>query len=74
MKCEEDKIKELLERGDTAVIFPEPVSDHEDDNGSHTGGTLCLFLLGGPGGCEATFHSIPLSHLSFFVEYGVMVE
>ncbi|XP_064594971.1 zinc finger E-box-binding homeobox 2-like isoform X2 [Liolophura sinensis] len=40
VKCEEDKIKELLERGDTAVIFPEPVSDHEDDNGSHTGDSV----------------------------------
>ena len=27
---EEDKIQELLNRSDTAVIFPEPVSDHDD--------------------------------------------
>lgn len=29
-KAEEAKIAELLNRGDTAVIYPEPVSDNEE--------------------------------------------
>jgi len=28
---EEEKIQEYLNRSDTAVIYPEPVSDHEGD-------------------------------------------
>ena len=30
-ESEEDKIQELMNRSDTAVIFPEPVSDPEDN-------------------------------------------
>ncbi|KAK2145695.1 hypothetical protein LSH36_662g02038 [Paralvinella palmiformis] len=31
-ETEEEKIQELMSRSDTAVIFPEPVSDHEEGN------------------------------------------
>ena len=29
---EDDRIQELLNRSDTAIIYPEAVSDHDDDN------------------------------------------
>ena len=32
METEEEKIQALMGRSDTAVIFPEPVSDHEEGN------------------------------------------
>ena len=37
---EEDKIQELMTRSDTAVIFPEPVSDHEDNTENVGGSTV----------------------------------
>ena len=30
--ADEETMRELLNRSDTAIIYPEPVSDHEDDN------------------------------------------
>lgn len=39
-ESEEEKIQELMGRSDTAVIFPEPVSDQEDNivNGDENDG------------------------------------
>ena len=34
LQNEEDRIQELMGRSDTAVIFPEPVSDQEEGNNS----------------------------------------
>ena len=32
---EEDRIQELMNRSDTAVIYPEPVSDQEENTAPH---------------------------------------